>query len=78
MLIFKSLSPSTIPAQGEIESLPVFPRECLKLQRLLGSGAFGEVYEGVTVGSQIIGVVPERRVAVKVHLIGLNCLNVSH
>ncbi|KAK9959557.1 hypothetical protein ABG768_009676 [Culter alburnus] len=57
---------STIPAQGEIESLPVFPRECLKLQRLLGSGAFGEVYEGVTVGSQIIGVVPEgRRVAVK-------------
>uniref|UniRef100_A0A673FQW6 receptor protein-tyrosine kinase n=1 Tax=Sinocyclocheilus rhinocerous TaxID=307959 RepID=A0A673FQW6_9TELE len=30
------------PAQGEIESLPVFPKHCLKLQRLLGSGAFGE------------------------------------
>uniref|UniRef100_A0A8C2HC53 receptor protein-tyrosine kinase n=1 Tax=Cyprinus carpio TaxID=7962 RepID=A0A8C2HC53_CYPCA len=44
---------SNVPAQGEIESLPVFPRDCLKLQRLLGSGAFGEVYEGVTVGSQI-------------------------
>uniref|UniRef100_A0A671SRF4 receptor protein-tyrosine kinase n=1 Tax=Sinocyclocheilus anshuiensis TaxID=1608454 RepID=A0A671SRF4_9TELE len=54
-----------IPAQGEIESLPVFPKHCLKLQRLLGSGAFGEVYEGVTVGSQISEVVPERRVAVK-------------
>ncbi|XP_058604533.1 proto-oncogene tyrosine-protein kinase ROS-like isoform X3 [Onychostoma macrolepis] len=40
-------------------------RDCLKLQRLLGSGAFGEVYEGVTVGSQITEVVPERRVAVK-------------
>ncbi|XDV42961.1 hypothetical protein PO909_011523 [Leuciscus waleckii] len=56
---------SAKPAQGEIESLPVFPRECLKLQRLLGSGAFGEVYEGVTVGNQITGVEPERRVAVK-------------
>uniref|UniRef100_A0A8C1EQI4 Tyrosine-protein kinase receptor n=1 Tax=Cyprinus carpio carpio TaxID=630221 RepID=A0A8C1EQI4_CYPCA len=56
---------SNVPAQGEIESLPVFPRDCLKLQRLLGSGAFGEVYEGVTVGSQISEVVPERRVAVK-------------
>ncbi|XP_026098354.1 proto-oncogene tyrosine-protein kinase ROS isoform X1 [Carassius auratus] len=55
---------SNIPAQGELESLPVFPRDCLKLQRLLGSGAFGEVYEGVTVGSQI-NEVPERRVAVK-------------
>ncbi|XP_059376033.1 proto-oncogene tyrosine-protein kinase ROS isoform X2 [Carassius carassius] len=56
---------SNIPAQGDIESLPVFPRDCLKLQRLLGSGAFGEVYEGVTVGSQITEVFPERRVAVK-------------
>ncbi|XP_043118667.1 proto-oncogene tyrosine-protein kinase ROS isoform X2 [Puntigrus tetrazona] len=56
---------SNIPAQGEIESLPVFPRDCLKLQRLLGCGAFGEVYEGITVGSQIAEVVPERIVAVK-------------
>ncbi|XP_039528142.1 proto-oncogene tyrosine-protein kinase ROS [Pimephales promelas] len=56
---------SAIPAQEEIEALPVFPRECLKLQRLLGSGAFGEVYEGVTVGNQITGVLPDRRVAVK-------------
>ncbi|KAI2654214.1 Proto-oncogene tyrosine-protein kinase ROS [Labeo rohita] len=56
---------SNIPGQGEIESLPVFPRDCLKLQRLLGSGAFGEVYEGITIGSQIAEVVPEKRVAVK-------------
>lgn len=52
----------------------MFPRESLKLQRLLGSGAFGEVYEGVIVGNQITEVVPERRVAVKVF--GLNCLNI--
>lgn len=46
----------------------MFPRDCLKLHRLLGSGAFGEVYEGVTVGSQITEVVPEKRVAVKVYI----------
>lgn len=56
---------SNTPSRAEIESLPVFPRDCLKLQRLLGSGAFGEVYEGVTVGSQINGVEPERKVAIK-------------
>ncbi|XP_055027857.2 proto-oncogene tyrosine-protein kinase ROS isoform X2 [Misgurnus anguillicaudatus] len=57
---------SAIPAQREIESIPVFPRDCLKLQRLLGSGAFGEVYEAITVGSQLTaGVMPEMRVAVK-------------
>lgn len=57
---------SAIPAQREIESLPVFPRDCLKLQRLLGSGAFGEVYEGITTGSRITDVGSEMRVAVKV------------
>ncbi|XP_052009911.1 proto-oncogene tyrosine-protein kinase ROS isoform X1 [Xyrauchen texanus] len=61
---------SAIPAKGE--SLPLFPRDCLKLQRLLGSGAFGEVYEGIIVGSQITEVVPERRVAVKTLRKGAN------
>ncbi|KAI7804665.1 putative proto-oncogene tyrosine-protein kinase ROS [Triplophysa rosa] len=56
---------SAIPAQREIESLPVFPRDCLKLQRLLGSGAFGEVYEGITTGCQITEIGSEERVAVK-------------
>lgn len=57
---------SDIPAQREIESLPVFPRDCLKLQRLLGSGAFGEVYEGITTGCQITEIGSDERVAVKV------------
>ncbi|NXP53439.1 ROS1 kinase, partial [Heliornis fulica] len=37
---------STLPSQAEIESLPAFPRDKLNLHKLLGSGAFGEVYEG--------------------------------
>ncbi|KAM6084950.1 proto-oncogene tyrosine-protein kinase ROS isoform 1-T1 [Theristicus caerulescens] len=37
---------STCPSQAEIESLPAFPRDKLSLHKLLGSGAFGEVYEG--------------------------------
>ncbi|XP_036449497.1 proto-oncogene tyrosine-protein kinase ROS-like [Colossoma macropomum] len=56
---------SLLPMHQELESLPVFPRECLKLQKLLGSGAFGEVYEGVTVRDHNSDTVPEQRVAVK-------------
>ncbi|XP_037397725.1 proto-oncogene tyrosine-protein kinase ROS isoform X1 [Pygocentrus nattereri] len=56
---------SLLPMHKELESLPVFPRECLKLQKLLGSGAFGEVYEGVTVRDPHSDTVPEQRVAVK-------------
>ncbi|KAM6138202.1 proto-oncogene tyrosine-protein kinase ROS [Phoenicopterus ruber ruber] len=40
---------STLPSQAEIESLPAFPRDKLNLHKLLGSGAFGEVYEGTAV-----------------------------
>ncbi|XP_010003164.1 PREDICTED: proto-oncogene tyrosine-protein kinase ROS [Chaetura pelagica] len=40
---------STLPSQAEIESLPAFPRDKLNLHKLLGSGAFGEVYEGIAV-----------------------------
>uniref|UniRef100_A0A8C4YF70 Tyrosine-protein kinase receptor n=1 Tax=Gopherus evgoodei TaxID=1825980 RepID=A0A8C4YF70_9SAUR len=40
---------STLPTRAEIESLPVFPRDKLNLHNLLGSGAFGEVYEGTAV-----------------------------
>ncbi|XP_048649912.1 proto-oncogene tyrosine-protein kinase ROS isoform X1 [Marmota marmota marmota] len=39
----------TLPTQEEIENLPAFPREKLTLRLLLGSGAFGEVYEGTAV-----------------------------
>ncbi|NXY01293.1 ROS1 kinase, partial [Pteruthius melanotis] len=39
----------TLPSQAEIESLPAFPRDKLNLHKLLGSGAFGEVYEGTAV-----------------------------
>ncbi|XP_058163307.1 proto-oncogene tyrosine-protein kinase ROS isoform X2 [Dasypus novemcinctus] len=54
----------TLPTQDEIESLPTFPREKLTLRLLLGSGAFGEVYEGTAV--DILGVGSgETKVAVK-------------
>uniref|UniRef100_A0A4W3JUD3 Tyrosine-protein kinase receptor n=1 Tax=Callorhinchus milii TaxID=7868 RepID=A0A4W3JUD3_CALMI len=35
-----------LPTQLEHESLPLFPREKLTLLNFLGSGAFGEVFEG--------------------------------
>ncbi|XP_045017925.1 proto-oncogene tyrosine-protein kinase ROS [Bubalus bubalis] len=54
----------TLPTQEEIENLPAFPREKLTLCLLLGSGAFGEVYEGTAV--DILGVGSgETKVAVK-------------
>ncbi|XP_067848326.1 proto-oncogene tyrosine-protein kinase ROS-like [Heptranchias perlo] len=37
---------SCLPTQVELESLPLFPREKLTLLNFLGSGAFGEVFEG--------------------------------
>ncbi|KAM8952993.1 proto-oncogene tyrosine-protein kinase ROS [Pelodytes ibericus] len=36
----------TLPTQTEMQTLPQFPREKLTLCVFLGSGAFGEVYEG--------------------------------
>ncbi|XP_066227893.1 proto-oncogene tyrosine-protein kinase ROS isoform X2 [Saccopteryx leptura] len=54
----------TLPTQEEIESLPAFPREKLTLRVFLGSGAFGEVYEGTAV--DILGIGSgETKVAVK-------------
>ncbi|OCT80310.1 proto-oncogene tyrosine-protein kinase ROS-like [Xenopus laevis] len=53
-----------LPTQKEKENLPSFPREKLTLCVFLGSGAFGEVYEGTAI--DILG--PEtgiREVAVK-------------
>lgn len=48
-----------------MENLPAFPREKLTLRLLLGSGAFGEVYEGTAV--DILGAGSgETKVAVKV------------
>ncbi|XP_041115905.1 proto-oncogene tyrosine-protein kinase ROS-like [Polyodon spathula] len=38
---------SFLPSQLELELLPVFPREKLTLRSFLGSGAFGEVFEGL-------------------------------
>ncbi|NWR74940.1 ROS1 kinase, partial [Centropus unirufus] len=55
---------STLPSQAEIESLPAFPRDKLNLHRLLGSGAFGEVYEGTAVDILADGS-GETKVAVK-------------
>ncbi|NXE10719.1 ROS1 kinase, partial [Lophotis ruficrista] len=55
---------STLPSQAEIESLPAFPRERLNLHKLLGSGAFGEVYEG-TAADILADGSGESKVAVK-------------
>ncbi|XP_073532013.1 proto-oncogene tyrosine-protein kinase ROS isoform X2 [Phyllobates terribilis] len=38
---------STLPTKNEMENLPSFPRENLELCVFLGSGAFGEVYQGI-------------------------------
>ncbi|XP_044147095.1 proto-oncogene tyrosine-protein kinase ROS [Bufo gargarizans] len=38
---------STLPTKSEMENLPNFPREDLELCVFLGSGAFGEVYQGI-------------------------------
>ncbi|NWW75006.1 ROS1 kinase, partial [Climacteris rufus] len=54
----------TLPSQAEIESLPTFPRDKLNLHKLLGSGAFGEVYEGTAVDILADGS-GESKVAVK-------------
>ncbi|KAI4539430.1 hypothetical protein MG293_010822, partial [Ovis ammon polii] len=64
----------TLPTQEEIESLPAFPREKLTLRLLLGSGAFGEVYEGTAI--DILGAGSgETEVAVKAftRLLSLTC-----
>ncbi|NXQ82134.1 ROS1 kinase, partial [Nyctibius grandis] len=55
---------SILPSQAEIESLPAFPRDKLNLHKLLGSGAFGEVYEGTAVDIHADGS-GESKVAVK-------------
>uniref|UniRef100_A0A4W3HAD8 Tyrosine-protein kinase receptor n=1 Tax=Callorhinchus milii TaxID=7868 RepID=A0A4W3HAD8_CALMI len=60
---------STLPSQSEIGNLPEFPRAKLSLSRFLGSGAFGEVYEGNAV--DILGEGSgESKVAVKVCEVG--------
>ncbi|XP_075719818.1 proto-oncogene tyrosine-protein kinase ROS [Rhinoderma darwinii] len=38
---------SILPTKSEMENLPSFPREDLELCIFLGSGAFGEVYQGI-------------------------------
>ncbi|CAJ0936751.1 unnamed protein product [Ranitomeya imitator] len=38
---------STLPTKNEMENLPTFPRVNLELCVFLGSGAFGEVYQGI-------------------------------
>jgi hypothetical protein len=39
-------SESIIPTDGDIAKLPHFRRDQLMLTKFLGSGAFGEVFEG--------------------------------
>ncbi|XP_064364986.1 proto-oncogene tyrosine-protein kinase ROS isoform X3 [Dromaius novaehollandiae] len=55
---------SILPSPAEIELLPAFPRDKLNLHKLLGSGAFGEVYEGTAVDILADGS-GESKVAIK-------------
>ena len=59
------ISPFRTAANGAEIELPLFPRERLKLTTFLGSGAFGEVFEGLA--NDIHGPQSgDARVAVKV------------
>ncbi|EMP38631.1 Proto-oncogene tyrosine-protein kinase ROS [Chelonia mydas] len=58
------LSNACYAVRAEIECLPAFPRDKLNLHNLLGSGAFGEVYEGTAVDTTGAGS-GESKVAVK-------------
>ncbi|NXD06422.1 ROS1 kinase, partial [Nothocercus nigrocapillus] len=55
---------SILPSPAEIKLLPAFPRDKLNLHKFLGSGAFGEVYEGTAVDILADGS-GESKVAVK-------------
>lgn len=45
------ISCSDVPlTDGELASIPTIDREQIRLNQLLGSGAFGDVYEGVLYG----------------------------
>lgn len=52
------------PTDAELASLPHIRREQITLSKFLGSGAFGEVFEGVA--RQINGSTVDTKVAVKV------------
>lgn len=55
---------SDLPLNDSPESLPHIKREQITLTQFLGSGAFGEVFEGKAKG--LDGIQGETRVAVKV------------
>ena len=56
---------SIIPTDGDIAKLPHFRRDQLMLTKFLGSGAFGEVFEG-SAKNIITDSSGETKVAVKV------------
>jgi len=56
---------SIIPTDEDIAALPHFRRDQLTLTKFLGSGAFGEVFEGIA-KNILTPVSGETRVAVKV------------
>lgn len=64
----KILYYSIIPTDEGIAALPHFNREDLSLTKFLGSGAFGEVYEG-TANNILSSNSGETKVAVKVRVI---------
>lgn len=52
------------PSDAELAALPHVRREQITLHKFLGSGAFGEVFEGVA--RQLHGATEDTKVAVKV------------
>ncbi len=55
---------SIVPTEEDVRALPHFRRDQLTLTKFLGSGAFGEVFEGIA--RNISNKAGETRVAVKV------------
>lgn len=47
VLVFISVLRSIIPTDEDIAALPHFRRDQLTLTKFLGSGAFGEVFQGI-------------------------------
>lgn len=57
---------SDLPTDEELSSLPQVQRNQIILTKFLGSGAFGEVFEGIVYG--LNDVTPSLKIAIKVRI----------
>ncbi len=63
---------SIVPTDEDIASLPHFGRDHLQLTKFLGSGAFGEVFEGLA-NNIVTDDSGDTKVAVKVRTYKCSC-----